>query len=68
MENVQTELQDLLIAFLSKNPGPEGEDKLARELDASIPTIRRWANGTTHPHPAMAKLLIERLKSILQAG
>lgn len=66
MENNQTELQNLINTFLSKNP--DGEDQLARELDVSRPTIKRWANGETYPSPAMAELVIARLKSILQAG
>ncbi len=66
MKDIKIELQNLLNTFLSNNPGSERQ--LAEELDVSIPTIRRWQNGETSPHPAMAELVIARLKSILQAG
>ena len=62
----KTELQNLLNAFLSKNPG--GEEQLAREFDVSRPTITRWAKGETSPSRVMLRMVIPRLKSILQAG
>lgn len=64
MEAIQREAHDLVRTYLSNNPG--GECQLAEELDVSIPTIKRWANGENLPHPIIAQPLVEKLKKLLQ--
>lgn len=64
MEGAQKELRDLVRTYLSNNPG--SEDQLARELDVSIPTIKRYADGTSSPHSLIASSMVEKLKQLLQ--
>lgn len=52
----------LFNAFLAQNPGPEGEHKLARLADASIPTIRRWKNHESSPARVVVRLVIDQLE------
>jgi len=33
------------------------ERELAEKLDVSLPTIRRWSTGASHPHPRIQSLI-----------
>lgn len=35
---------------------------IARELDASRPTVNRWRSGATSPHPLLRRHIFARLK------
>jgi len=35
---------------------------IARELDASRPTVTRWKNGNSSPHPLIRRHMYARLK------
>lgn len=63
MEPIYTELQNLLKAFLVKNPN--SECKLADELNVSLTTIKLWKIGRNLPHPNMAGEIVKTLKSKL---
>ena len=63
---MQTELQNLVNSYLVSNPG--GEKELARQFGVSRPTVQRWANGIARPHPRIAQLIIDYLKSKSQTG
>ena len=41
------------------------EDALALEFNLSVPTARRWANGTSSPHPALRATVYKRLAELL---
>ena len=56
------ELQTLLKKYLKKHPGKENE--LAKMFSISRATLKKWQNGHL-PHPAMAKVVIARIKKEL---
>lgn len=60
VESIQSELQELVQAFLRSNPNSERE--LANEFGASLGTIKRWASGTSAPHPLGCQPVIDYLK------
>jgi len=66
MKTIQSELQNLLNDYLSKNP--DNKQKLFNELLISLPTLKRWSEGKNLPHDAMAKPIIEYLKKLLKTG
>lgn len=61
-EPIHDELQKLIKIFLKNKP--DGARELARAFDVSLPTIRRWADGTNFPHRFMCPSIIEYLRRI----
>jgi hypothetical protein len=45
----------------NKAVGTRTDRELARHLDVSIPSVRRWRDGTTSPHPLMVEFVFEKL-------
>mgnify|MGYP003407543863 CR=1 FL=1 len=45
-----------------------GIDAVCEKFSASIPTVFRWADGTSRPAPAYQKLVEDRLIEILKEG
>lgn len=39
--------------------------QLARQIDASLPTIERWKYGRSSPHPLMRKHIFAAIKDLL---
>ncbi len=60
-ETIQQELQRLVDEYLTQNPGKEAY--LSDILKVSIPTIRRWREGSTSPTSHMARVLVDFLRS-----
>ena len=61
MEPIHIELQNLLKAFLSKNP--DSERRLADELNVSLTTIKLWKTGKNLPHPIIAETIVKKLRA-----
>lgn len=40
-------------------------EKLAHEADVSVPTVRRWANGTNAPYRTLRPLVIQAMVRLL---
>jgi len=65
MENV--EFQKLISDFLAKNYS-FNKRLLANKFGVSLPTIQRWAEGKTSPHPIMREHVIKYLKRRMSTG
>lgn len=57
-----TRFQRLVVACCEKLGGLE---RLARELDVSTVSIRRWSEGVHAPHALLQDALTERMEEIL---
>ncbi|MDP3696486.1 MAG: hypothetical protein Q8R55_00460 [Candidatus Taylorbacteria bacterium] len=58
---MNTELQNVLNAYLLNNP--DNERELADEFQVAPSTVKRWVNGTARPHPRLAQMMINYIKS-----
>lgn len=56
---IRKELQDVLNQHLTDNLAL----KLADEFEVAISTVKRWASGTAHPHPRLALMIIDYVKT-----
>jgi len=63
MKEKYTELSELLQKFLAKHPGTE--DELCRDLKISRPTLVRWTEGKSAPHPIGRPSVIQYLNKKL---
>lgn len=42
---------------------PISDDECARLIGVSVPSIRRWRDGVTVPHPVMQSLAVKVLRT-----
>ncbi|MDE2001590.1 MAG: winged helix-turn-helix domain-containing protein [Patescibacteria group bacterium] len=55
-----------MIIRILLDEGFVSERELARMVDVSIPTVSRWRDGITRPHPLMRKHLWKCIKEHLR--
>lgn len=63
VDDLHPKLQKLLKEFLEKNPGRESE--IGHAVGASIPAIKRWAEGENFPNDIVVAYTIGILKEKL---
>lgn len=64
---LQVKTNQELQSILTNNLTESLELELAREFQVATSTVRRWAKGTARPHPRMALMIINYVKSKSQA-